>query len=305
MPSPTVLAFYAFVPLPDYKLLRSPLLQLCDLNGLQGSILLAEEGINGTVAGSAAGIQALDAWLDADGRFGHREAKYAKANEMPFKRMKVRLKREIVSLGQHGIDPTRETGTYVEPAAWNELISSPDVVVIDTRNDYEIEAGTFEGAIDPQTPTFRDFPAFVEAELDPAQHTKVAMFCTGGIRCEKATAYLLQEGFRDVYHLKGGILNYLEYVDPEESMWQGECFVFDERVTVDHALQPGSFGLCFGCKRPVSPEAMQAPEYEEGVSCPACYAEKTEHDRASARERHRQEYLARARGQRHVGRVEA
>jgi UPF0176 protein len=296
-----VAALYKFVSLPDCKELQQPLLDVCNRHGLKGTLLLAQEGINGTLAGSRAGIDALLQHLRSDSRMADIEHKESSAREMPFYRMKVRLKKEIVTLGVPGIDPNKKVGTYVPPEKWNALISDPDVVVVDTRNSYEYEIGTFKGAIDPHTTTFREFPEFVSKNLNPAKHRKVAMFCTGGIRCEKASSFMLEQGFDEVYHLQGGILKYLETVPAEESLWQGECFVFDQRVAVRHGLELGEYDLCHACRHPVSPEDKQSPEYEEGVSCPHCYATLTEEKRRSAAERQRQVELAMQRGDAHIG----
>lgn len=302
-----VAALYQFTPFADHAALRAPLLEQCRRHGVKGTLLLAHEGINGTIAGSDAAIAAVLAHIRSLPGCAALEAKFSRAAAMPFHRMKVRLKAEIVTMGQPGIDPLAAVGTYVPPADWNALITDPETIVIDTRNDYEVAIGTFQGAIDPQTTSFRDFPAWFRARRDallgPGKARRVAMFCTGGIRCEKSTAFLKAEGVKDVYHLQGGILKYLEEVPEEQSLWQGECFVFDQRVSVGHGLVPGSHALCRACRRPVSPEAQGRPEYEEGVSCPACFAERTEEQRAGYRERHRQERLAAARGLAHVGAV--
>ena len=286
----TITAFYLFTSLPDFRDLRAPLLDVCVQNGVKGTILLAEEGINGTVAGPEEGIAALVAWLRSDARFAGLETKesFAPDDQKTFYRMKVKLKKEIVTLGVEGIDPNRTVGTYVEPEEWNRLIEDPDVLLIDTRNDYEVEIGTFRGAVDPKTRSFREFPEYVKANLDPTVHRKVAMFCTGGIRCEKATAYMLEQGFEEVYHLKGGILKYLEEVPKEQSSWQGECYVFDHRVAVDHDLAPGSFNLCYACRRPLSTDDMQHPDYRYGISCSRCITEFTDDDRQRFAERARQ-----------------
>lgn len=296
----TILTFYHFVALPDHEALRQPLLDCCNRHGVKGTLLLAPEGINGTIAGHQAGVEAVLAFLQADDRFADLTYKTAQAEGQPFYRMKVRLKREIVTMGRPEVDPTRQVGTYVEPTAWNALIARPDVTLIDTRNAYEVAVGTFQGAVDPQTTSFREFPDYVEAHLDPATHKKVALYCTGGIRCEKATAYLLDQGFEDVYHLKGGILKYLETVDPAESLWEGECFVFDQRVAVGHGVQPGAYTLCYACRHPLSPEDRRSPVYEAGVACPHCHGRRTDAQRAAAAERQRQMELAEARGQVHI-----
>lgn len=295
-------AFYKFVDLADYVALRPQLHRFCMEHGIKGSILLAEEGINGTIAGSREEINAVFRWLREDERLSDLEVKESHAAFMPFKRMKVRLKKEIVTFRQ-GVSPLEAVGEYVEAADWNALISEPDVVVIDTRNDVEIELGTFQNAVNPHTESFTQFADYVQENLDPAQNKRVAMFCTGGIRCEKATAYLLEQGFEEVYHLKGGILKYLEDVPQEKSMWLGECFVFDERVTVDHDLRPGKIALCKGCWQPVRTGDKLSEKYEEGVSCPRCFDGLTEERRASLRERQKQVLLAEARGEVHIGRV--
>jgi UPF0176 protein len=300
-----VAALYKFTPFADHAALRAPLLDQCRRHGVKGTLLLAHEGINGTIAGSDAGIAAVLDHIRGLPGCAELEVKFSRAPVMPFHRMKVRLKAEIVTMGQAGIDPLASVGTYVAPADWNALIADPETIVIDTRNDYEVAIGTFRGAIDPQTASFRDFPDWFRARRDEllgqGRAPKVAMFCTGGIRCEKSTAFLKAEGVEEVYHLQGGILKYLEEVQPEQSLWQGECFVFDQRVSVGHGLVPGNHALCHACRRPVSPEAQTTPEFEEGVSCPACFAERTEQQRAGYRERHRQEVLAAARGVAHVG----
>ena len=234
-----VVTFYKFFAFPEFREFRAPLRECCDAHGVKGTILIAHEGINATIAGTREGIDAVLSFLRADERMQDLSWKESYTTEMPFMRMKVRPKKEIITMKQPEIDPTLAVGTYVPPAQWNDLISDPDVTVIDTRNEYEIEAGTFKGAINPHTESFGDFPEYVRQNLDPEAHKRVAMYCTGGIRCEKATAYLLSQGFKEVYHLEGGILKYLEEVNPQTSLWEGECFVFDERVTVDHQLQPG------------------------------------------------------------------
>ncbi len=294
--SVVVAALYRFAALDDYAKLREPLLDLCLQHEVRGSLLLAAEGINGTIAGSRAAIDAVLAWLRRDPRLADLEHKESLDAAQPFKRMKVKLKREIVTLGVDGIDPNRLVGTYVEPRDWNALIADPDVLLLDTRNDYEVEIGTFERAVNPDTETFREFPDFVR-DIDPAKQRKVAMFCTGGIRCEKASAYMLAQGFAEVYHLKGGILKYLEEVPEQQSLWRGECFVFDSRVTVDHQLRKGRFELCHGCGWPVSAEDRQSPLFEQGVACPHCADQLTDDQRARFRERQRQSELARRRGE--------
>lgn len=299
-----VAALYHFAPLPDFAALQLPLTQLAEAQGIKGTLLLASEGINGTVSGSREAIDALLAWLRQDDRLANLEHKESYYDEQPFYRLKVRLKKEIVTLGVPGIDPNEQVGTYVSPREWNELLADPEVVVVDTRNDYEVAVGTFEGAVDPHTRTFREFPDFVKKEMDPGKQKKVAMFCTGGIRCEKASALMLAEGFEEVFHLKGGILKYLEEVPEAESRWQGECFVFDERVAVGHGLAPGTHSLCRGCRMPLSPADLESPDYQEGVSCSRCIDELTPEKKARLEERHRQSQLAAARNERHVGRVD-
>lgn len=301
---PTVVAaLYQFARLEECTALRAPLLEVCRAQGVKGTLILAPEGINGTIAGSREGVDAVLAWLRSDPRLSDLEHKESFHAEQPFYRMKVRIKAEIVTLGVPGINPTEQVGHYVAPAEWNALIREPDVVVLDTRNDYECEIGTFRGAVDPKTKTFREFPAYVDEHLDPREHKRVAMFCTGGIRCEKATALLLQRGFESVYHLKGGILKYLEEVPEEESLWDGECFVFDERVAVGHKVEPGEHTLCRGCRMPVSAEDRQSPGYREGVCCPKCADRLTPEKAARRAERHRQTELARQRNELHVGRA--
>jgi UPF0176 protein len=287
-----VATFYKFVPLSNPAALRAVLQQHCLGWGLRGTILLASEGLNATVAGDRPGLDALLAWLRSHGEIGpfpHQESTTADA---PFERMKVKLKREIVTLGRPEVNPARQpVGTYVAPQDWNQVIADPEVMLIDARNDFEVQLGSFQGARNPQTQSFRELPDYVDRHLDPTQHKKVAMFCTGGIRCEKATAYLLEQGFEQVYHLQGGILKYLKTVPTEESLWQGDCFVFDDRVAVDHQLTPANYDLCLGCGHPVSLTDRASPHYEAGISCPHCYASLTAEKRArlAARQRHRPE----------------
>lgn len=298
-----VAALYRFASFEQPELLQPQILAWCTQHGLKGTILVAFEGVNGTVAGTAAGIDAVVAHLRTLPGCAELDVKYSHAAEMPFYRMKVRLKKEIVTLGVEGIDPKREVGTYVQPEDWNALISDPDTVLIDTRNDYEVAIGTFEGAIDPRTKAFRDFPAWFRenrAELAEGK-TKFAMFCTGGIRCEKSTAFLKAEGIDEVYHLEGGILRYLETIPEEQSKWQGECFVFDERVSVRHGLELGDMELCHACRRPISQDDKAFAHFIEGVSCPACYEERSADDRARFAERQKQIALAKKRGKQHIG----
>ena len=303
----TVAALYRFTRFDDPAALRAPLEAVCRSHGVRGTLLLAGEGINGTIAGTEAGVAAVLDHIRTLPGCAALEVKFSAADAMPFHRMKVRLKREIVTMGQPDIDPNRSVGTYVDPQDWNALIADPDTIVIDTRNAYEVAVGTFDRAIDPKTASFRDFPAWFRAErerlLGEGKPPKVAMFCTGGIRCEKSTAFLKEEGVDEVFHLRGGILKYLETVPEEESLWRGECFVFDQRVTVAHGLAQGSYGLCHACRRPVGDADVASPLYEEGVSCPACHDERSDEQRAAYRERHRQEMLAAERGMAHVGAV--
>ena len=295
-----IAALYRFVRLDDYTELRQPLLDFMLDREIRGTLLLAAEGINGTVAGRVEAIDALLSYLRADPRLDWLDCKLSYAEELPFYRSRVKLKKEIVTMGVTDLDPA-QAGQYVRPQDWNALISDPEVTVIDTRNEYETAIGSFANATVPNTDSFRDFPDYVSQNLDPKQHRKVAMFCTGGIRCEKSTAYLRQQGFDEVYHLQGGILKYLEEVPENESLWQGECFVFDNRVSVNHALEKGSYDQCHACRRPISDTDMQDERYQPGVSCPHCFDDKDEAERARFREREKQVRLARARGEQHIG----
>jgi UPF0176 protein len=301
MPEVIVAALYKFVTLDDFHQLREPLLDACREAETCGTLLLAREGINGTIAGSRAGIDRVLAYLRSDPRLADLEHKESVDENMPFYRMKVKLKKEIVTMGVPGIDPNEGVGTYVSPGDWNELLSDPDVLLIDTRNDYEYGIGSFRGAIDPRTTTFREFPEFVRTHLDPRKQKKVAMFCTGGIRCEKASAFMLKEGFEEVYHLQGGILKYLEEVPEQESIWEGECFVFDNRVAVNHRLEKGRYDQCYGCRHPITEQDKLSDKYQKGVCCPRCYDLLTPDQMARFRERQKQVELARARGEAHVG----
>ena len=296
-----VAAMYKFVRLPDYETMQPKLLAFCREQNIKGTLLLAEEGLNGTVAGSRAAIEALLLYLKSDERLNGLEYKESLSDELPFHRMKVKLKKEIVTMGQPDLKPIETSEVRVEPKDWNALISDPDVLLIDTRNEYEVQIGTFKNAISPDTTNFREFPDYVKQELDPAKNKKVAMFCTGGIRCEKACAYMLEQGFEEVYQLNGGILKYLEEVNTDESLWEGECFVFDSRVSVDHELAEGSYHQCFACRRPVSDEEIQSKDYQEGVSCPRCINETTEEQRTNFGERQFQVELATQRNQKHIG----
>ena len=299
------MAFYGFTAMEGLPALQQELKTLAEQGGVRGTILLADEGVNGTISGPDAGVTAvLDRLRQLPGLEGL-EAKFSRAEQQTFHRLKVRLKREIVTMGCPTVKPAEQVGTYVPPEQWNALIADPDTLVVDTRNRYEVEVGSFAGAIDPGTESFREFPAWVELTLRPLveeRHPKaIAMFCTGGIRCEKSTAYLLQQGFENVHHLQGGILKYLEEIPEERSSWQGECYVFDQRVSVNHQLQPGSYSLCHACGLPVSPAQRLEPSYREGISCPHCIDRFSEVDRERFAERQRQMHLARERGQQHLG----
>lgn len=296
-----VAALYKFVSLPDYKEIQKTLLSQCQSLGIKGTLLLAEEGINGTIAGFRQSIDAILEYIRADSRFVDLEHKESFAQKMPFIRMKVKLKKEIVTLGVPGVDPTKLVGNYLNPEEWNKLISEPDVTVIDTRNDYEVDIGSFENALNPRTVSFREFPDYVKNNLDPQKHKKIAMYCTGGIRCEKSTAYMLSQGFEAVYHLKGGILKYLEEVPEDESKWNGECFVFDERVAVKHGLEEGSYDQCHGCRHPITDEDKLSDKYVKGVSCPLCYDKFTEEKKQRSAQRQLQIDLAKKRGTQHLG----
>lgn len=296
-----VCALYRFVELPDFHQLRQPLFNVLDSNQIRGTLLLAREGINGTVAGTREAIDKLIAWLKSDPRLAEIDCKESYTDITPFNRTKVKLKNEIVTMGIEGIDPKRVVGTYIDPKDWNQLISDPEVLLIDTRNDYEYQVGTFKNAINPNTESFREFPQYVKEHLDPNKHTKVAMFCTGGIRCEKSTAYLKEQGFDEVYHLKGGILKYLEDVPSQETLWQGECFVFDERVTVNHHLEKGRYDQCHACRMPITDADKASAQYEIGVSCPHCYGKKTPEQKLRFAQREKQIALAKQRGEKHIG----
>ena len=296
-----VCALYKFVHLDNYTDLRSPLTRLMDEHQIRGTLLLANEGVNGTVAAKRAGIDALLAWFKTDPRLADIVYKESYDSNQPFNRSKVKLKKEIVTLGVEGIDPRHVVGTYVKPQDWNELISDPEVFVVDTRNDYEIEIGTFKNAVNPKTETFRDFPEYVAQNMDPEKHKKVAMFCTGGIRCEKSTAYMKEQGFDEVYHLEGGILKYLEEVPEENSLWQGDCYVFDGRVAVNHQLEKSGYDMCNACRLPITQQDMESELFEKGVSCPKCASKHTDEQKARFREREKQVQLANERGETHVG----
>ncbi len=297
----TVCALYQFVRLDDFEVFRTPLRELMVELEVKGTILLALEGLNGTISGSKSSIDGVIHFLQDDGRFDNLEIKFSHSEINPFKRLKVKLKKEIVTLGVEHIDPLSSVGTYIAPQDWNALISDPDVILIDTRNNYEYEIGSFKGAINPNTETFREFPTYTKDNLEQYRGKKVAMFCTGGIRCEKSTAYLKSQGFDTVYHLHGGILKYLEEVDEDQSLWEGECFVFDDRVAVKHNLEQGQYDQCHACRYPITEEDKQHPHYEKGVSCPRCHGSRSETQISRYRERERQVQLAKARGESHIG----
>ena len=296
-----ICAMYKFVALDNYKEIREPLLNFMEEQGIKGTLLLASEGINGTVSGNRESIDALLAWLNRDERINPISYKESFEDSQPFYRTKVKLKKEIVTMGVEGIDPRKTVGTYVKPEDWNALIADPEVTVIDTRNDYEIGIGTFKHAINPKTETFREFPQYVADNMDPTKNKKVAMFCTGGIRCEKSTAFMKEQGFEEVYHLEGGILKYLEDVPKEESLWQGDCFVFDNRVAVNHDLEKSHYDQCYACRLPITEEDKQSDKYESGVSCPHCYGKHSDEQIARFREREKQITLSKARNEEHIG----
>jgi UPF0176 protein len=296
-----VCALYKFVTLTDYQKLRLPLFRVMDSNDIKGTLLLAKEGINGTVTGTRKAIDTLLAWLKSDPRLSDIDYKESYTDKPPFNRTKVKLKKEIVTMGVVGIDPKRVVGTYVAPKDWNRLISDPEVLLIDTRNDYEYQVGTFKNAVNPSTESFREFPDYVKHHLDPHKHKKVAMFCTGGIRCEKSTAFLKEQGFSEVYHLKGGILKYLEEVPEQETLWQGECFVFDDRITVKHNLIKGDYDQCHACRMPITEADKASSHYEKGISCPHCYDKTSQEQRQRFAEREKQIELAKKRGESHIG----
>ena len=297
----TVATFYLFADLPDFEAKQAPIKAYCESQSVLGTIILAPEGINGTIAGPSAGITAALEFLRADERLAKLPTRLSLTDRKTFHRMRVILRPEIVTLGDPSVNPNEAVGQYVAPEDWNELINDPEVTLIDTRNDYEVEVGTFRGAIDPKTTTFGEWPEYVENNLDPEKHPKIAMFCTGGIRCEKASAHLLKNGFKEVFHLRGGILSYLEIVPESESSWEGDCFVFDHRVAVKHGLEQGDFEICFGCRWPISEEETRSPLYEPGVSCPRCVEKLTDERRARLRERHKQVMLAHKRNGTHIG----
>jgi UPF0176 protein len=301
MPQIVVCALYKFVTLENFQALRQPLHNVMEASQVRGTLLLAHEGINGTIAGSRAAIDSVLGWLRSDPRLTDIDCKESFTDSLPFNRTKVKLKKEIVTMGVEGIDPKRVVGTYINPEDWNKLISEPDVILVDTRNDYEFKVGTFKNAINPKTESFREFPGFVKENLHPEKHKKVAMFCTGGIRCEKSTAFLKEQGFDEVYHLKGGILKYLEEVPAQETLWEGECFVFDERVTVNLQLEKGSYDQCNACRIPITEADKASAKYQQGVSCPHCYDKVAPARKIRFIEREKQMELARQRGEAHIG----
>jgi UPF0176 protein len=296
-----VAALYYFTKLDDFQALQKPLLNRMLALDVKGTLLLAHEGINGTVAGTQISIDELLNWIRSDARLAQVDAKFSFDESMPFYRTRVKLKKEIVTMGVEDIDPINSAGTYVKPEDWNALISDPEVVLVDTRNDYESAIGTFKNSIIPNTTSFREFPDYTTNQLSNFKQRKVAMFCTGGIRCEKSTAYLKQQGFDEVYHLQGGILKYLEKIPQSESLWEGECFVFDNRVSVNHALEKGNYDQCHACRLPITVEDKQSEEYQQGVSCPNCYNKKTNTERLRFMEREKQVQLANQRGETHIG----
>ncbi len=293
-------ALYKFVEFNAFESFRQPLYDCMLENEVKGTLLLAREGINGTICGTREGIDKVLAFIRARDEFADIEHKESPSDTQAFYRTKVKLKTEIVTMGIDWVDPKNVVGTYVEAKDWNELIRDPEVLLIDTRNDYEYAVGTFEGAVNPKTESFRDFPQYVKDHLDPAQHKKVAMFCTGGIRCEKSTAYLKSLGFDDVYHLKGGILKYLEEVPESDTSWNGDCFVFDQRVTVRHGLQQGDYDQCYACRMPITEAEKQSEHYQKGVSCPHCYASTSTEQKERFAEREKQIQLAKQRGEKHI-----
>ena len=295
-----VVTFYLFARLDDFDSMQSPIEQFCKERDVRGIILLAQEGINSTIAGSREGVLEVLEYLKSDERLANLTWKESHAVEQPFRKLRVRLKKEIVKMGVDGIDPNKIVGTYVKPKEWNDLISDPEVIVIDTRNDYEVKIGTFKNAIDPDIESFGELPAWVEENVDKDKNLKVAMFCTGGIRCEKSTAYLKEQGFKDVFHLEGGILKYLEEIPEEESMWDGQCFVFDERVSVGHGLEIGEYELCRACRIPICDEDKSSEHFQEGVSCKHCHDVTTPEQKSRFMERQKQIELARERGESHL-----
>ena len=294
-------ALYKFVALPNYGSIRHPLLKIMTDNQVFGTLLLASEGINGTISGTRASIDTVLHWLAQQPGLDNIDTKESIDDNIPFYRTKVKLKKEIVTMGVEGIDPNQVVGTYVKPADWNALLSDPDVLVVDTRNNYEVEIGTFKDAVNPNTTSFREFPAWATENIEPDKTKKIAMFCTGGIRCEKSTAYMKEQGFDEVYHLEGGILKYLEEVPKEQTLWQGECFVFDNRVAVDHDLKRGSYDQCHACRMPITEQEKTLDTYQEGLSCHHCFGTLTEEQKQRFSQRQKQMELAKARGEEHIG----
>ena len=296
-----ICALYKFTRLDDFETIQLPLKGFLDSLSVKGTLLLAREGINGTISGNQASLEKVLEYLQSDSRFLGLEYKFSYSKKTPFKRLKVKLKKEIVTMGLSEIDPTHSVGTYVKPKDWNKFINDPDVVLIDTRNNYEYEIGSFKGAVNPNTETFREFPSFTKNSLEKYRNKKIAMFCTGGIRCEKSTAYLKSQGYKDVFHLQGGILKYLEEVNEDESLWEGECFVFDDRVAVKHNLEQGHYDQCHACRFPITKEDTMHPHYEKGASCPRCFGTKNSNQMSRYREREKQVQLAKKRGEEHIG----
>lgn len=296
-----VAALYKFASLDDFKEIRQPLLSFMQNNDIKGTLLLAAEGINGTVSGSRESIDALLGYLKSDPRLKDLDHKESYCQSQPFYRTKVKLKKEIVTLGVPSVDPNKEVGQYLEPEEWNQLLSQPDVVVVDTRNDYEVDIGTFKNALNPNTTNFREFPEYVANKMQDMKDKKIAMFCTGGIRCEKATAFMLQQGFKEVFHLKGGILKYLEETPKEDSLWEGDCFVFDNRVAVNSNLEPSEYDQCHGCRHPISKEDRLSDKYKPGVHCPHCIDKLSSQQLERFEQRHKQVQLAKSRGEQHIG----
>lgn len=298
-------AFYHFVTLDDIKSMQTIIQDYCNKNEIKGTILLANEGINGTISGKEKNILEFHKFIKHDLIFSKifkdLEYKSSWSNKNPFYRMKVRLKKEIVTLGIPEVSPTKKVGNYVKPKEWNSLISDPDIILIDARNGYEVDIGSFKNAINPKTSSFREFPKYIKKNLNPKKNKKIAMFCTGGIRCEKASSYMIEKGFEEVYHLQGGILKYLETIPEEESLWEGECFVFDQRVAVTSKLKEGKYDQCFACRHPLTPEEMQSKEYVEGISCSHCFNQTSKEKRDSLKERQKQIKLAKLRGEDHIG----
>ena len=297
----TVATFYRFTDLHDHEAWRDRLKDQCEKHGVLGIIILANEGINATVAGSVGGVASVIEFIRLDQRLKDLTHRECIAEEPPFNRLRIIIRPEIVTLGDTSVNPNQAAGEYVPPAEWNELISDPDLLLIDTRNDYEVQIGTFKNALNPDTQTFGQWDAYVKENLNPKNHKKVAMFCTGGIRCEKASAHLIKKGFEKVYHLQGGILNYLEKIKPEESLWEGECFVFDHRVSVLHGLEEGTYEICFGCRWPMETEDLKSPKYEPGICCPRCADDLSMERRSRLTERHKQVMLAQANNREHIG----